>query len=287
MPLVNPISFVKRAQALGVAVPAFNVHNLETIQAVVEGVILERTPVIIQTSPGSLKHIGLDYVVAIIKAAAERTDMMIALQMDHCNSYNMLVQCLRAGYTSLMVDSSALQYEKNIDFTQQIVKMAHCCDVCVEGELGKIVGTEDDLTVDDREATMTVPSEAADYVRRTGIDMLAIAIGTAHGVYVGEPNLDFERLEAIAKEVSLPLVLHGASGVDADKLTESIKRGICKINIATDFKIPFADAIKAVFRQNPAEDDPRVYLGAGRSAVLATVRQKIHLFGASGLHDKL
>ncbi len=282
MALVNPMEFLLQAQRESIAIASFNVHNLETIQAVVEGAALENTPVIIQTTPGTLTHAGIPYIAACVKAAALLYEIPIALHMDHCSSYETILQCLRYGYTSVMFDGSHLPYEENVRIMNKVVEAAHCVGVAVEGELGRIGGTEDGLSVDEREATFTLPSEAEDFVGKTGIDTLAIAIGTAHGVYKGEPKLDFERLTQIAKVVSLPIVLHGASGVPDESVRETIRRGVCKVNIATELKIPMADAIKKVFTLKPTENDPRNYMGAAKEAVREVVRKKIQLCTMKG-----
>ncbi len=287
MMLHNPISWLKRAQELGVAVPALNIHNLEVLQGALLAAADERSPVIIQTSPGSLKYMGLPYVVAAVKAGAESLGVPVALQMDHCVEFETIIQCIRAGYTSVMVETGHLSYKDNVALMRKVVEIAHSVGVMVEGELGRIGGTEDHLTVNERDATFTVPEEARDYVDRTGIDILAVAIGTAHGVYKGEPKLDFDRLQAIRERVALPLVLHGASGVPEASIKKSLTLGISKINIATDLKTPLAAAIKEVFAFEPDEEDPRVYMGAGREAVRKMAREKIQLFGAAGLLDRL
>lgn len=287
MPLVNPLSFIKKADQCGAAIASFNVHNLETIQAVVDGAKKERCPVIIQTTPGTLKHAGIPYICAIVKAAAEEADIPIALHVDHCKSFEVIMQCIRYGYTSVMIDSAHLPYEENVEMVKKVVECAHSVGVAVEGELGRIGGTEDDMTIDERTATFTVPSEAKDFVEKTGLDTLAVAIGTAHGEYKGEPKLDFERLSEIRALIDLPLVLHGASGVPDYQIKESLKRGISKINIATELKIPMAKAIQEVFRENPAENDPRNYMGRAKAAVEEVVRQKIRLCNGTGLADKL
>lgn len=287
MALINPLEFIKKAQQKGVAIAAFNVHNLETVQAVAEAAAEERAPVMIQTTPGTLKHAGIPYIAAMVKAAAELYDIPIALHVDHCESYQTIVQCIRYGYTSVMIDGSKLLYEENVALVKKVVEMAKAAGVAVEGELGKIGGTEDDMTVDEREATFTVPEEALEFVQSTGIDTLAVAIGTAHGVYKGEPKLDYERLTQIKNKLSLPLVLHGASGVPDESVRESIRRGICKINIATELKIPMAQAIQDCFRAKPTENDPRNYMGAAKIAVKKVVKEKIRLCNASGLADQL
>ncbi len=287
MALVNPMYFLNKASEKGVAIASFNVHNLETIQAVVKGAAEERCPVIIQTTPGTLKHAGIPYIAAMVKAASELYDIPVALHVDHCTSFDTIMQCIRYGYTSVMIDAAHLPYAENVEMVKKVAEIAHSVGVAVEGELGKIGGVEDNLIVDAREATFTVPAEAKDFVEQTGIDMLAIAIGTAHGEYKGVPNLDFERLSAIRELVDIPLVLHGASGVPNDQITESLSRGIAKINIATELKIPMAAAIKDVFANKPSENDPRNYMGKAKLAVKEVVRQKIRLCNGTNFVDQL
>jgi tagatose bisphosphate family class II aldolase len=287
MSLINPIFFLQKAREKGVAIAAFNVHNLETIQAVAEGAAEERAPVIIQTTPGTLKHAGIPYIAACVKEAAKIYDIPIALHVDHCPSYKTIVQCIQHGYTSVMIDGSQLPYGENVELVRKVVETAHYCGVAVEGELGRIGGVEDDVFVDERDAAFTVPSEAKEFVEAAGIDFLAIAIGTAHGMYKGEPKLDFQRLSFIKEVVDVPLVLHGASGVPEASIREAIRRGICKINIATELKIPMADAIKECFKNNPDENDPRNYMGNAKQAVKKAVREKIRMCMSNGFADEL
>lgn len=287
MPIVNPIKMVKTAQEKGVAIAAFNVHNLETVQAVAEVAAELNAPVIIQTTPGTLKHAGIPYIAACVKAATELYSVPIALHVDHCPSYATIMQCIKYGYSSVMIDGAELAYDENVALVKKVVEAAHYAGVAVEGELGRIGGVEDDMFVNEQEASFTVPSEAKGFVDATGIDSLAIAIGTAHGMYKGEPKLDFERLSQIKGVVDLPLVLHGASGVPDAAIKEALRRGIAKINIATELKIPMAEAIKKVFSDKPSENDPRNYMGAAKVAVKAVVKEKILLCGCDGLADKL
>lgn len=287
MALVNPMHFIRKAQEKGVAIASFNVHNLETIQAVAEGAAEENCPVIIQTTPGTLKHAGIPYIAAMVKAASELYDIPMALHVDHCKHFETIMQCIRYGYTSVMIDTAHLPYEENVAMVRKVVEVAHDVGVAVEGELGKIGGAEDNLAVDQREATFTVPSEARDFADQTGLDMLAIAIGTAHGEYKGEPKLDFDRLTAIRALVDVPLILHGASGVPDWQIRESLQRGIAKINIATELKIPMAAAIKDCFAKKPTEIDPRNYMGGAKAAVKEVVRQKIRLCNGTNFADQL
>ncbi len=287
MPLVSSLELIQKAKEKKVAIAAFNIHNLETIQAVIEGASEERSPVIIQTTPGTLKHAGIEYIGAIVKKAADMYDIPVALHVDHCPSFNTIVQCIRNNYTSVMIDGAHLDYKENVELVKRVTEMAHAVGMQVEGEIGKIGGVEDDMFVNEDEAALTVPSEAKQFVEDTGIDTLAIAIGTAHGMYKGEPKLDFERLSQIEAIVDVPLVLHGASGVPDASIKEAIKRGIAKVNIATELKNPMAKAIVYTFEKNKDENDPRNYMGAARDAVKEVVKQKIRLCGSNGLADEL
>jgi tagatose bisphosphate family class II aldolase len=285
MALTSPMEFVLAAREKGIAIGAFNVHNLETIQAVIEGAAEERAPVIVQTTPGTLKHVGIECIAACVRTVSDMYDVPVALHLDHCSSLDTIVRCIRHGYTSVMIDGSQLPYDENVEVVRKVVELAHCVGVAVEAELGRVAGVEDDLKVDELRSALTDPSEARDFARSTGVDMLAVAIGTAHGVYRGKPELDFERLSAIREVVETPLVLHGASGVPDESVAETIRRGICKINIATELKTAMAVAIKACLLADQGESDPRRYMGAAKDAVKQLVRTKTQLFGSSGLAD--
>ncbi|EGD53090.1 fructose-1,6-bisphosphate aldolase, class II [Thermoanaerobacter ethanolicus JW 200] len=279
MPLVNTKKILEDAKKNKYAVGAFNVHNLETLKAVVKAAAEMESPLILQTTPGTIKHAGEDYIAAMAKVASEKYDIPIALHLDHGNSFDLVVKCIRAGYTSVMIDGSMLSYEQNVELTKKVVEVAHAAGVTVEAELGSIVGVEDDMYVKEDKSAFTDPEMAADFVEKTGVDSLAIAIGTAHGMYKGEVKLDFERLKEIASLVDIPLVLHGASGVPDELVKKAIALGICKLNIATELKIPFANAIKEVFKNNPDESDPRKFLAPGERAIEEVVKEKIKLFG--------
>lgn len=287
MSLKNPVSFIEAARRNGAAIASFNIHDLEMFAAVVETAAEERAPVIIQQTPTAQVHAGAEYIGAMAEAASKMYDIPIALHCDHFTDYDRIVRSIECGYNSVMIDASKLPYDENVALVRRVVEHAHARGVAVEGELGRIGGTEDTMTVDERSATFTDPEEAAAFVAATGIDTLAVAIGTAHGEYKGEPDLDFERLSAIRERVSVPLVLHGASGVPDWQIREALKRGVAKINIATELKIPMANAIKACFAADPSESDPRKYMGAAKKAVKEVVRAKIRLCGANGLADKL
>lgn len=286
MPLINPLDLLKEASENDYAIPAFNVHTMEMIQAVAEKAAEMRAPVIIQTTPGTLRHAGIAYIVSNVKTAVEKYNIPIALHLDHCSDYDIVIKCIRGGYTSVMVDGSMLPYQDNVKLVKDVVKVAKAADIAVEGEIGRIGGTEDDISVDNKKANLTTPKEAIKFTGDTGINSLAVAIGTAHGVYKGEPKLDFKRLIEIKNEVNVPLVLHGASGVPEESVKKAIEKGMTKINIATDLKIPMTEAIKKYFKENPKSNDPRKYLGEGKKAVKQILEEKIKLCGVAGLLDK-
>lgn len=267
------------------AVPAFNIHNLETLQAVLEGAWQMRSPVIIATTPGTVNYAGMDYLVAMTQAGANRYNIPIALHLDHCSDPDFLKECIHAGYKSVMIDASMEDYEENIRITKDVVDFAHKYDVTVEAELGKVGGEEDGRKIEDMDAMLTDPDLALDFIMRTKVDSLAVAIGTAHGVYKLEPKLDFERLEKISKMLHIPLVLHGASGVAAESITKAIQLGICKVNIATELKMPFAEEIKKYFQENPSANDPRKYLTPAKNAAKQVVIGKIKLCGSQNRYN--
>ncbi len=281
MPLVSSLELIRKASQEKKAIPAFNIHNLETIQAVVEGAAELDSPVIIQSTPGTLKHAGIEYIAAIVKEASKKYNIPIALHMDHCPSFDTIVSCIKNGYTSVMIDGAQYEYDENVALVKSVVKMAHAVGVQVEGEIGKIGGVEDDMFINEADASFTVPDEAKKFVDDTGIDTLAVAIGTAHGMYKGEPKLDFERIIEIESLVDVPLVLHGASGVPDESVKKAIKLGMAKINIATELKNPMVAAIREVIK-NPEENDPRNYMGAARDAVREVVKNKIRLCNTVG-----
>lgn len=282
MALVPMSRLLEQARKGGYAIGAFNTNNLEIVQGIVEAAEEMESPVILQASQGAIKYAGLDYIVAMVKAASERVKVPVALHLDHGTSFEQAVQCIRAGFSSVMFDGSKYLFEENIAKTLEVVKVAKPIGVSVEAELGKIGGTEDDITVTDREASMTDPDEAKEFVDRTGVDALAVAIGTAHGPYKGEPKLDFERLQKIRDKVDIPLVLHGASGVPEEAIKKAISIGICKINIDTDLRQAFTAAVVKVLTDKPSEFDPRKLLGPAREALKQVVKQKIQLFGSAG-----
>ena len=206
----------------------------------------------------------------------------MTLHLDHGTDFEEIMKCIRSGFTSVMIDASKHELDENIRLTKEIVRIAHSVGVSVEAEIGKIGGTEDQIVVSDAEATYTDPEEARIFVEETGVDSLAIAVGTAHGVYKGEPKVDIDRIKEIDRVVSVPLVLHGSSGVPYDTLEKAVAAGIRKINIDTDIRASFAGAVKAFVSENPDEIDPRKILKPARAAMTDTVKEKIKVFGSDG-----
>lgn len=280
--LVSGKSVLLDARRRGYACGAFNFNNMEFLQGILEAAEEEQSPVIVQTSEGALRYAGIDYLSEMVRLAASKTNVPVVLNLDHGLKYETTIRCLQHGWTNLMIDGSALPYEENIAIVRRVCEAAHAGGVSVEAELGKLVGIEDDVKVDENDAVYTHPDEARDFAEKTGVDSLAVAIGTAHGKYKGVPKLDFDRLAEIRKVVDIPLVLHGASGVTDEQIRTAISLGICKINIDTDLRVPFTDAIKKVFADDPEIFDPRKYCGPGREAVKEAVRGKMRLFGSSG-----
>jgi fructose-bisphosphate aldolase class II len=280
--LVTVAELARAAAQGGYAVGAFNLNNMEILQAVITAEEEERSPVILQASQGGLKYAGIDYIVAMAKVAAEAASVPVALNLDHGTSFEQAMQCIRKGFSAVMVDGSRLPLEDNIALVKRVVDVAHAVGVSVEAELGKIGGTEDDIVVSERDAMMTDPEEAAKFIEEAQPDLLAVAIGTAHGVYKGEPKLDFERLTEIKERVDVPLVLHGASGVPDEAIRKACQVGISKINIDTELRIAFSGAVQRTLQANPDEIDPRKILGPAREAMKQVVREKMRLFGCSG-----
>lgn len=280
--LVSGKELFLAAKKGGYAVGAFNLNNMEILQAIIEAAEEENSPVFIQASQGGIKYAGIEYIAGMARIAAEKARVPIALNLDHGTSFTQVVQCVRHGFSAVMIDGSQHPFEENIAITQKCVEVAHPNGVSVEAELGKIGGVEDDIVVDAADATFTDPKQAAEFVERTNVDALAIAIGTAHGVYKGEPKLDFTRLAEIAAATDVPLVLHGASGISDEQIRKAVPHGITKINIDTDLRIAFSQAIKDVLANKPGEIDPRKILGPARDSMKEVARAKMRLFGSAG-----
>lgn len=282
MSLVSIVELLQKAQQGHYAVGAFNCNNMEIVQAIVAAAEAEKSPVIIQASQGAIKYAGIEYISTLTRLAAEKASIPVALHLDHGTSFAQVVQCIRNGFSSVMIDGSKLPIEQNIALTNKVIEVAHPLGVSVEAELGKIGGTEDDISVSEREALFTDPIEVERFVMEAPVDAVAIAIGTAHGQYKGVPKLDFERLKEIRKRVNTPIVLHGSSGVPDKAIREAISYGVCKVNIDTNIREAFTVAARQALEQNPKEIDPRKILGPAREAVIAIIREKICIFCSNG-----
>jgi fructose-bisphosphate aldolase class II len=290
----------RKAFALG----AFNINNLETVLAVSEAADEEKSPAIMAVTPSAIRYGGLLYLARIVKTAAEISPVPMSLHLDHGEEFEMVSKCITAGFTSVMIDGSHLKFEENIALTKRVVNLAHSKKVSVEAELGRLAGVEE-KTVEEKEAILTDPDNAEEFVRSTSVDALAVAVGTSHGAYKfkAEPKLDFERLKVISEKVDIPLVLHGASsvpkwmiekaakygaqlegakGIPEENIKEAISLGIAKINIDTDLRLAFTAAVREVLVNSPKEFDPRKILGPAKDAVKEVVKGKMRLFGSSG-----
>ncbi|MGI6653231.1 MAG: class II fructose-bisphosphate aldolase [Christensenellales bacterium] len=277
MPLVTTRDMMQKALREGYAVGAFNIENMEIAQAVVSAAEKANAPVIIQTTTGTLQYAPPQVFHGMVAALAQAARVPVALHLDHGASLDLLVRCKQAGYTSLMIDGSKLPFEQNVALSAQAVQLAG--DVPVEAELGQVGGREDGH---EASLMMTDPQMAARFVRETGIFSLAVAIGTAHGVYKGVPHLDMPRLAAIHQAAPIPLVLHGTSGVPEDQVRECVKLGICKVNYATDLRQAYTAATRAWLQDNPDAFDPKLYGEKARLAVERVVMQRMELVGSCG-----
>lgn len=302
--LVTNKEILSPAMVKGYAVGAFNISNLESLLAVVEASAEERSPVIVAVTPSSIKYAGLEYLVGMVKTAAESVSVPMSLHLDHGQTVETVSKCIDAGFTSVMIDGSSLNFEENVSLTKRVVDLAHSKGVSVEGELGRLMGIEES-TVEEKDAILTDPNAAREFVERTGVDALAVAIGTSHGAYKfkAKPKLDSERLKSIRQKVNVPLVLHGASsvpswiiekaikygaelsgakGIPDEHIVKAISLGISKINIDTDLRLAFTGTIREVLTTSPKNFDPRKILGPTKEAMKEVVKGKMRLFGSSG-----
>ena len=299
MPLVTTKEMFAKAYEGQYAVGAFNVNNMEIIQGIVDAAKEEQAPLILQVSAGARKYAKHIYLIKLVEAALEDSQLPIALHLDHGEDFEICKSCIDGGFSSVMIDGSKHPFEENIALTKKVVEYAHAHGVVVEAELGRLAGVEDAVKVNTKDATYTDPDQAKEFVERTGVDSLAIAIGTSHGAYKfkGEPSLDFERLDIISKLLpNFPLVLHGAStvlpefvkkcndfggnipgaqGVPEDMLLRASKSGVCKINIDTDLRLAMTASIREHFINNPSDFDPRQYLKPAREAIKQMVKHKM------------
>ena len=306
MAFISSKPLFEKAYKEGYAVGAFNVNDMEIIQGITEAIAEEKAPVILQVSSGARKYARHQYLIHLVQAAMECTGIDCVLHLDHGEDFEMCKSCVDGGFTSVMIDGSKYPFEENIKLTKQVVDYAHAKGVPVEAELGKLAGVEDHVSVAEKDAIYTDPDQAVEFVKRTGCDSLAVAIGTSHGAYKfkSEPKLDFDRLEKIGKLLpNFPLVLHGASsapadlvkicndyggkipgakGVPEEMISRAAKMSVCKINIDTDLRLAMTGAIRKVFAENPSEFDPRKYLGPARDAIKGVVKRKIQFLGCGG-----
>ena len=280
MSFVTTEQMLYKADKEGYAVGAFNVENMEMVMAVIRACEELNAPAILQTTPSTVKYAGLDMYYANVAAAAKKASVPIALHLDHGNSFDLAMQALHTGYTSIMIDGSKLVLDENIALSKRVADVCRACGIPVEAELGKVGGKEDDMSCDD--PGYTDPDDAVRFVKETGVTSLAVAIGTAHGIYKGEPKLDVERLSEIRKVVSIPLVLHGASGVPDEAVKDCIRRGISKVNFATELRIAFSNGIKEYLAKDPEVFDPKKYCALGSEKVTALVKEKISVCGSAG-----
>lgn len=302
--LVSLNKILGEADKGGYAVPAFNINNMEILQAIVAAAVKMRAPVIIQTSEGAIKYAGMDYLVAMVKVAA-KVPVPIALHLDHGKDLKVIKHAIESGYTSVMIDASTLPYRKNIAKTKKVVELANKKGVSVEAELGAIEGVEDLIKVSEKQEVFTDPEQAKNFVKRTGCDALAISIGTAHGPckFKGKPQLDFKRLKKIDELVKVPLVLHGASqvpqqyirmakkyggkikkanGVSDSLLKRAIKLGIRKVNTDTDLRLVFNGVIRKTLKREPEIYDPRKILRPVREEMIKIAEHRIMVCGCKG-----
>jgi fructose-bisphosphate aldolase class II len=302
--LVTNKDLMVPARKNGYAIGAFNVQNLESALAVAEAAAEEKSPAILQITPSVIKYAGLPYISGLVKTAAQLSPVPLAMHLDHGDSFETVSKCVDAGFTSVMIDGSFLAFEENIALTKRVVDIAHPKGVSVEAELGKLAGVEE-RSVEEKEAILTDPKAAVEFVERTGVDTLAVAIGTSHGAYKfkSESKLDIERLKVISEKISIPLVLHGASsvpqwlvekatrfgaslggakGIPEEEERKAIALGIAKINIDTDLRLAFTATVREVLANSPKEFDPRKILGPAKQAMKEVVKGKMRLFGSSG-----
>lgn len=309
MALVTTTDMFKKAYEGGYAIGAFNVNNMEIIQGITEAAKENNAPLILQVSAGARKYANHTYLVKLVEAAVIETGLPIALHLDHGDSFELCKSCIDGGFTSVMIDGSHLPFEENVKLTKQVVDYAHAHGVVVEGELGRLAGIEDDVNVSAEDAAFTDPAEAEEFVERTGVDSLAIAIGTSHGAFKfkGEPKLRFDILEEIQRRLpGFPIVLHGASsvipeyvdminkhggempgakGVPEDMLRKAASMAVCKINIDSDLRLAMTGTIRKFFAENPSHFDPRQYLKPAREAIKKLVAHKI--VNVLGCNDKV
>ena len=282
MTLVSLRTLLDAAQAGKYAVGAFNCNNMEIVQAIVAAAEEVRSPVILQASQGAIKYAGLDYIVGMVKTAAAKATVPMVLHLDHGTDFDTVIACIRAGFTSVMFDGSKYEKEENIARTKEIVKIAHAVGVSVEGEIGKIGGVEDDISVDEREAMLTPVEDAIEFYEATGVDALAMSFGTAHGPYKLPPKLALDRIAAVHEQTGAYLVMHGGSGVPEEDVRKGIELGIRKVNIDTELRQAFLGEVRRQLAERPEEIDPRKIFAPARDVLKEHIKAKMRLFGCAG-----
>lgn len=280
MPLVTSKEMLNNAQKGHYAVGAFNAENMEMVKAIIGAAEELQAPVMIQTTPSTIKYGTVETFYAMVAAEAKKASVPVCLHLDHGNSFELAVQAMNAGYTSVMIDGSHEDFEGNVAVSKKVADVANALGIPVEAELGKVGGKEDDLEAD--ADTNTDPQEAKEFVERTGVTSLAVAIGTAHGFYVGTPVLDKERVSEIREFVSIPLVLHGASGLSDEDVKECVSRGICKVNFATELRVAYTDACKKLLEEKPETYDPKKLGVVAMAAVKELVKGRMKVCGCDG-----
>ncbi|MCL5291755.1 MAG: class II fructose-1,6-bisphosphate aldolase [Actinobacteria bacterium] len=281
---------LQKAWENGYAIGAFNTNNLEITKSIVKAAVNERAPFIFQVSPSAAKYAGIHFLTAINLIGETETSaagVPCVLHLDHGLAYHDIVGALRAGFSSVMIDGSKHPFEENVTLTMKIVELAHEANVSVEAELGRLVGVEDEISVTEREASMTDPEKAREFVERTGVDSLAVSIGNAHGWYKGKPQLDFDRLKAINEVAGIPLVLHGGSGIPDEDIKKAISLGIAKINIDTEIRDAFKRGVAGFIEQNPDIFDPRKIMTPAMDEMAKVVASKMRLFGSAGRAEEV
>ena len=280
--LVTTKEMLLDAQANHYAVGAFNIESLEFVMAVLAAAEETKSPVIMQTTPGTVKFAGLDYFYGMVKAAAERATVPVALHLDHGDGFDRCMQALRTGYTSVMIDGSHESFEDNIALTASVARVGAAMGVPVEAELGKVGGKEDDGPAVEGENPYTDPDEAREFVERTGCTSLAIGVGTAHGVYTETPHIEQDVVKAIRAAVDVPLVLHGTSGVPDEQVAEAVKNGICKVNYATELRQAFTRGFMGYMAENPGAFDPKKPAKPGMAEITELVKVRMNNLGSVG-----
>lgn len=280
MPLVTSKEMLLDAQKGNYAVGAFNAENMEMVKAIIQAAEELKAPVMIQTTPSTVKYGTLETFFGIVSAEAAKATVPVCLHLDHGSSFELAMRAIKAGYTSVMIDGSHEDFEGNVAISKKVADVANALNIPVEAELGKVGGKEDDLEAD--ADTNTDPQEAKEFVERTGITSLAVAIGTAHGFYAGTPVLDKERVSEIRKVVDVPLVLHGASGLSEEDVRECVERGMCKVNFATELRAAYTDAVKKLLEEKPETYDPKKLGVVGIEAVKEVVKSRMVMCGCDG-----